>query len=263
MKAFRFATTSSEIDAAVAELWSLGCRGILELSDGSLAYFDHEMELPLEGRWEEVDSTDYVAAYQATLAPIDLGRLLVTPTHCRPTLSAGQRVLWLDPGMAFGSGHHETTRMALEALVALDPFGLEVLDVGSGSGILAIAADLLGAAVSLGIDDDPLTLPVANDNARLNGSQARFTLTGLDEAWPERSADVVVANLYAELHVTLLEHYRRVLRPGGALLITGILATKADEVVAAYPHGLQPVGVRRAGEWTLLEARHVASESPS
>lgn len=251
--AFRFPAAVGAAGAD-AELWSLGCRGIVEEAAEWVAYFDRRIELPFEGRWETVDDTDYVAAYRSSLAPVDLGRIVIAPSHCQVRLSVGQRPLWLDPGMAFGSGHHETTRMALEALIALDPFGCEVLDIGAGSGILAIAADLLGAADAHGIDNDPATLPVARDNARLNGSRARFDLALFDGDWPAASADVVVANLYAELHVALLEHYARTLRPGGILLMTGILAPKAAAVRAAYPSVIEPQRTRSAGEWVLLEA---------
>lgn len=254
MKAFRFASVPIETDPRLAQLWSLGCRGILEEEGALVAYFDEPLELPLDGVWEAVDDRDHVAAFQANLLPIDLGDLLIAPSHCRVQISVGQRVLWIDPGMAFGSGHHETTRLALEALIALDPYDLEVLDVGAGSGILAIAADLLGAAAARGIDTDKDTVAIARSNARLNRSRARFSRGDLGRE-PAASADVVIANLYAELHVELLDHYLRVLRPGGTLLSTGILAERQSIVQNALPPELVPLGLRRDGGWLLLEAR--------
>lgn len=254
MKAFRFAAAPSETDPRTPELWSLGCLGILEEGDDLIAYFDDAIALPFEGAWEEVDGTDYVAAYRRALRPLDLGPLVVAPTHAEVRLSAPQRPLWIDPGMAFGSGHHETTAMALEALIDLDPFGRDVLDVGAGSGILAIAADLLGARSSVGLDHDPDTIAVAEENRRRNGSRARFHHALLDERW-RGDADLVLANLFAELHVDLMPHYLRAVRPGGHLLLTGILEDRDAAVRSALPPELPFVSGLRRGVWTLIHAR--------
>jgi ribosomal protein L11 methyltransferase len=259
VKAFRFHAEPIETDARTPDLWALGCLGIVEEGDELVAYFDGAVDLPIAGVWEEVDDTDYVAAYHASLQPLDLGALVIAPSHTSVKLSVPQRPLWLDPGMAFGSGHHETTAMALEALIALTLFDRDVLDVGAGSGILAIGADLLGARSSVGLDNDPLTLPVAEENRRRNGSRARFSLAHLDDAWPAASADLIVANLYAELHVALMDRYLRVLRPGGDLLMTGILNERCSAVTAAYPLQLATVGERRRGAWTLLHARRATA----
>ena len=117
--------------------------------------------MPLKGFWQEVKNINWLEAYYKNLKPIFLKRLIIAPTHCTVSSNEGRRVLWLNPGMAFGTGHHETTKLALEALEAIDLEDKCVLDVGSGSGILVIAADLLGAKNSLGIDNDIQTIPVA------------------------------------------------------------------------------------------------------
>jgi ribosomal protein L11 methyltransferase len=258
VKAFRFAAEPIETDARTPQLWALGCLGIVEDGGDLVAYFDGVIDLPIAGSWEAVDDTDYVAAYHASLQPLDLGALVIAPSHTEVRLCVAQRPLWLDPGMAFGSGHHETTAMALEAMIAIDPFDLDVLDVGAGSGILAIAADLLGARSSSGLDNDPLTLPVAEENRRRNGARSRFVLAHLDDTWPPASADLVVANLYAELHVDLMDRYLRVLRPGGDLLLTGILNDRRADVTAAYPPSLAAVDEQSRGAWTLLHARRLS-----
>lgn len=136
-----FRLSGSAEDPVSEHLWAAGCTGILEDGPDLVAYFDAPVDLPLEGTWEVADTKDWVAEYHRTLTPLAVGRLVVAPTHRQVTLGAGQRALWLDPGMAFGSGHHETTYLALSALEKIDLRGKRVLDVGAGSGILAIAAD--------------------------------------------------------------------------------------------------------------------------
>lgn len=249
--AFRMPGTLEHPDTG--RLWDYGATGVLEDGDSVVAYFDAPVNLPFDGAWEEVDSRDWVAEYHQTLTPIPIGRLLVAPTHHTVTLSAGQRPLWLDPGMAFGSGHHETTYLALAGLERLDLRGKRVLDVGSGSGILAIAADLLGAAEAEGLDIDPETVPVAAANARLNLSRAHFSASTLSAAIPP--ADVLVANLFAELHAELAADYVRALKPGGVLLATGILETRRDVAYEALARGFGEVETEQKGEWLLLRAR--------
>ncbi len=248
--AFRMKGTLEHPDTG--KLWDYGATGVMEDSDSVVAYFDAPLELPFSGTWEEVDTTDWVAEYHRTLVPVPVGRLVVAPTHHTVTLSAGQRVLWLDPGMAFGSGHHETTFLALAALERLNLTHKRVLDVGAGSGILAIAADLLGAAEAEGLDIDPETVPVAEDNARLNLSRAYFSVATLNPS--VRPADVLVANLFAELHAELAPDYHRALGPGGVLLATGILESRGEVAQAALEEHFGPVESEQRGEWLLLRA---------
>lgn len=252
MKAFRFAGALDRDPPEAAVLWEHGARGMAQEGPDIVAYFDARIDLPVEGAWEDVDEVDYLAAYFAGLHAVDTGPLVIAPTHLEVTLTAGQKPLWLDPGMAFGTGHHETTALVLRALGRLDPTGLRVLDVGSGSGILAIAADLLGAGSATGIDNDPATVPVAEANARLNRSRAQFRLATLDRGLAG-TWDVVVANLFAELHVELMPEYLRVTAPGSALLASGIADDKIELVLAAIPDALRLVRRASDGPWHLLE----------
>jgi ribosomal protein L11 methyltransferase len=248
--AFRMKGTLEHPDTG--RLWDYGATGVLEDGDSVVAYFAEPVDLPFDGSWEEADAKDWVAEYQRTLQPVTVGRLIVAPTHHSVTLAAGQRVLWLDPGMAFGSGHHETTYLALAALEALELAGKRVLDVGAGSGILAIAADLLGAAEAKGLDIDPETVPVARENATLNLSRAHFSVATLSAAVPP--ADVLVANLFAELHAELAPDYLRALKPGGVLLATGILETRRDVAFDGLRDYFGEVQTEQRGEWLLLRA---------
>lgn len=258
MNVFRLVGADGESIEAAA-LWSLGCQGLMEerTSDGTpvlLAYFAERSDLPVAGTWETQPDVDYVAEYQAGLAPVRIGHLVVAPSHATVAAGDGDLIIWLDPGSAFGTGHHETTGMALAALGETSGglVGKTVLDVGSGTGLLAIAADRLGAEASYGVDVDPLTVPVARENAARNRSRARFSLGSLDAAGLPTLFDVVVANLYAELHAALFTEYARRLLPGGFAYLTGILATLRGTVTAAAPAGLVLADERREGEWLLL-----------
>jgi ribosomal protein L11 methyltransferase len=234
-------------------LWDYGCQGVWQDGEDLVAYFEKRLDLPLEGNWETTDDQLYIKQYYDTLQPIYLNKLVVAPTHTEVTLKAPQKVIWLDPGMAFGTGHHETTRMALEELEKLELTGKTVLDVGTGSGILAIAADFLGG-VAHGVDIDATTIPVAEENKILNLSRATFAEETL-EGMPDKSADLIVGNLFAELHVVLAHHYARVLQKGGTLVITGILSEKSEKVKEAIMHFFDITEARVLNEWTLITAR--------
>jgi ribosomal protein L11 methyltransferase len=232
-------------------LWEHGCRGVAEEHGEVVGYFDEIVDLPLEGRWREVPEGDYLERYYRELDCVSVGPFVVAPTHRRARLEAGQKPIWIDPGMAFGTGHHETTRLALAALAELDPFGKRVLDVGSGSGILAIAADLLGAREAIGVDIDWETITVARKNAALNRSRAVFEHRAINAG---DYADLIVANLHAELHAELAAEYARALAPGGRLLLSGILPGREELVEEALASRFEAIDWRAEGEWLLLAA---------
>lgn len=235
-------------------LWSAGASAVWLDGRDVVGYFDDDADPPdTAGDWELVDTRDHVAEYFASLQAVDAGAVVIAPSHRPVTLAAYQQVVWLDPGSAFGTGHHATTRMALEALGRLDLRGCQVLDVGAGSGVLALAASRLGAAAVLGIDVDASTVPVAEANARLNRSQARFAVLGFDPDQLSGPYQVVVANLYAELHQRFAAGYQQVVAPGGDLLITGILHPR-EAPLRRLP-GFVLIDEQREDAWTLLHHR--------
>ena len=252
-EAFRIKGTIEALETQLNTLWALGCEGVWQDGDEVVVYFARRLELPINGRWESIDDDAYIKRYYAELKPVYLDKLVIAPTHKEVLLKAGQKPLWLDPGMAFGTGHHETTKLALQALESIDLFKKDVLDVGAGSGILAIAADLLGAASVQGIDNDPETLAVAEENRELNRSRATFAIGTVQDLALE-SADVVAANLFAELHVQLISEYRRVLRPNGWLFVTGIMNEKLEMVLKALTPHFKVDRVIQEGEWSLVGA---------
>ena len=169
---------------------------------------------------------------------------------------AGEVLLTIDPGMAFGSGTHETTTLCLLALEELmaQKKAARLLDVGTGSGILAIAAALWGAADILGLDNDPEAVRVASENAALNGfgpQHLHFSLTPVEEI--TQTYPLVVANILSGILIELAPALAGRVEAGGTLVLSGILATQGDEVRAAYEAlGLGEVRREARGEWLAL-----------
>jgi ribosomal protein L11 methyltransferase len=196
--------------------------------------------------------------------PLRVGRrFIVCPTWEEPLASEHDRVIRMDPGQAFGTGHHETTRLCLEwlenyddTLVSHDVAGPKpsLLDVGTGTGILAIGAALLGWQEIVAIDNDPDAVVVAADNLRLNGMDARIRLATGEIHRLQECFDVVVANIQALPLMRMAEMLKRRLHSKGHLVLSGILQEQRDAVVAAFGNcGLGLNMERHAGEWCLLE----------
>jgi ribosomal protein L11 methyltransferase len=186
-------------------------------------------------------------------------RLVIRPTWRRHRRAPDDVVLALDPGMAFGTGLHPTTRLCLAGVEALADRGLlsgaRVLDVGCGSGILAIAALKLGASRAVGLDTDPIAVEATDANARRNGLVRRVSVREGSLPSGEPPFDVVLANLIAGVLVPLAPALGEELRPGGALLASGIFIDREAEVRAAFE--ASGLGVRSRtveGDWVALEA---------
>ncbi|MFA7248721.1 MAG: 50S ribosomal protein L11 methyltransferase [Dehalococcoidia bacterium] len=205
-------------------------------------------------------------------------RLVVRPSWEPYTPQPGEVVVELDPGTAFGTGQHETTRLCLEAIEAEQRGAPDVLDIGAGSGILAIASALLGAREVRAIDNDADTVAIAAENARLNGVADRivFAAGSLPGApvlgmplpvaveygwpWPDRPpracCDLLIANISSTVNIALLPAFAAAIRPGGTVILSGFIARDADEVsVAARAAGLVPDRVEGEAEWRCLVAR--------
>lgn len=236
------------LDPIIPELFDRGARGLEEKEGEVWAYFADRIELPFAGRWTFLEDEDWLEAYRRSLKPVVAGRFWVGAPWHEP--EAGLVPIFIEPGMAFGSGHHETTQMALKALSESVRPGMRVLDLGTGSGILAIAAAKLGADV-LALDIDPAAVRSARENAEKNAVKIEVKKGSLDEA--EGPFDLIVANLYAALHERFAEGYGERLAPGGVLLATGVLKEQAKEVGEALKRtGLSPAGEEAQGEWVLL-----------
>jgi ribosomal protein L11 methyltransferase len=146
---------------------------------------------------------------------------------------AGAVNILLDPGLAFGTGTHPTTRLCLEWLDAHPTAGQQVIDYGCGSGILAIAAARLGAGHVWAVDNDPQALTATRDNAGRNEVTAHID-TALPAGLPACQADVLIANILAGPLIDLAPHFATLVRPAGAIVLSGILPEQAAQVLAAY-----------------------------
>jgi ribosomal protein L11 methyltransferase len=187
-----------------------------------------------EHQIERIEDQDWERSWMDNFQPMRFGRRLwIVPSwHEAPEPDAVN--LLLDPGLAFGTGTHPTTALCLQWLDGQPLDGCTVLDFGCGSGILAIAALLLGAEHAAGTDIDPQAVEASRDNANRNGiDPARFPVY-LPENLPQEQADVVVANILAGPLVALAPQITSLVKTGGRLALSGILAEQAEEVRAAY-----------------------------
>lgn len=199
---------------------------------------------------ESVDDADWVRLTQSQFAPIRISdRLWIVPTWCEPP-EPGAIVLRLDPGLAFGTGSHATTRLCLGWLDRHLTTGATVIDYGCGSGILAVAAALLGADRVVGIDIDPQAVTASRDNAVANGVTAEF-----HDARPMAlpPADIVVANILANPLRVLAPLLTGLVKPGGHIVLSGILEGQADAVMEAYSPAIAFEAPAREDGWICLQ----------
>jgi ribosomal protein L11 methyltransferase len=269
-------TEQERAEERSAELFDLGASGV-EVRDGEgtpmpgaalpppgrallVAWFGAEADAreaaqALGGTVAEVADEDWGESWKKGLGPLSIGRVFVRPSWVDAPTPPGMVEVVLDPGMAFGTGTHPTTSLCLAALSDLLAArgGASVLDVGTGSGLLAIGAKKLGAGRVAGNDNDPVAVAVALENAERNGADVALTTDPLSAI--QGPFDLVVANILANTLVELAPPIAAQLAPGGAVLLSGILAPQADAVRAAYVAlGLRPLpgGDRSEGEWALL-----------
>lgn len=204
---------------------------------------------------EVIEDQDWERSWMDNFHPMRFGqRLWIVPSwHAAP--EPGAVNLLLDPGLAFGTGTHPTTALCLEWLDGQDLKGQNVLDFGCGSGILAIAALLLGAEQAVGTDIDVQALEASRDNARRNGvADAQFPLY-LPQDLPQVQSDVLVANILAGPLISLAPQLTGLVKPGGLLALSGILAEQGEEVAAAYAAAFDLDPIANRDGWVRISGR--------
>ncbi|MBS2011960.1 MAG: 50S ribosomal protein L11 methyltransferase [Deltaproteobacteria bacterium] len=269
---------SSEVDEVSALLFELGAQGVEERDETTLAKnasagrvtlvaaFATPVEaeeaigqIPSEllPRYEEVVGDAWRDAWKEHYKPYVLAEGIVVRPPWEPyDANPGEVVLELEPGRAFGTGLHETTRLVARALKAHanELAGKPILDVGCGSGILALVALLCGASNAVATDIDPDAVAVTVENATRNGMTNRVEATTQDLSEIDFVAPVVVANIEARVLIPMARELTRHVAPGGLLLLSGILVPQKDDVRAAYP-AMTLIEAPDLGEWTLLALR--------
>ncbi|NLG85363.1 MAG: 50S ribosomal protein L11 methyltransferase [Firmicutes bacterium] len=227
----------------------------LALLRARLAEARNEVELPpVEITLRPVETTAWEEAWKEYYRPVKIGRVVVVPSWLDRSPEEGEVIIRLDPGLAFGAGTHPTTQQSLLLLAeALRP-GDRVLDLGTGSGILAIAAAALGAGKVLGRDLDPVAVEVARANVVANGLAELVRIEEGDLLTDlEGDFDLVLANLTAGLHLELLPVLPAHLVPGGRVVLAGIITGRREEVAAAAAAvGFTAAKEITAGEWVAF-----------
>ena len=214
-----------------------------------------------------LQENDWATSWQKYYKPMAIGRrLYVVPEWERDEpVPDGRTALYLNPGLTFGTGSHASTRLCLEWVEEYTSTGCKTLDLGCGSGILSIAALLLGSKTAVGVDIDPKAVDVAYENAAMNGMGREcytvragdvMTDTGLRAQLAQQRYEVVLANIVADVIIPLSAHVDELMAPGGVFLCSGIIDSRADEVRAALEkNGLHVVGRKERDGWVAFAAK--------
>jgi ribosomal protein L11 methyltransferase len=272
--------TSDQAELVSASLFELGASGIEERDASTLASPDGATAITLVASFADEESAnsalvelgeyparlEYVVGdawrdgWRAYWKPLRVGdQLVIVPSWEQFEPAPRDVVLSLDPGQAFGTGTHESTQMLLRELERRVTPGVSLLDIGTGSGILAIAALRLGAARALVIDNDPLAVAAARENAERNGVAAELTASGESVERVQERFPLVLANIEARVLEPLAPAIASRVAPGGLLMLSGLLAGDVARVRAAYS-AFHELARPEHGEWRALVLR-AAQES--
>lgn len=205
----------------------------------------------------EIQHRNWNEEWERSIQPIQVSdRFVITPSW-HPVDAPGRTVIVIDPKMTFGTGYHETTRLMMRMMEGTIRPGQTVLDVGTGTGILAIAAILLGAGHAVGVDIDEWTLDNGLENAQRNGVRDRIDIRiGSLESVPEPAFDVIVANIIRNTILDLLDSMAAKLAPHGTLLLSGLLATDRPMIEEALnARGFTVISVLQENDWIAMETK--------
>lgn len=227
----------------------------LESLKASLLELATQRSVPLQPEQvvlQPIADQNWRESWKASFQPLDIGgKFAILPPWEAPENFAQPHKIVIDPGMAFGTGQHETTKMCLQLLLELPSVPPRVFDVGTGSGILAIAAGMLGCTDILGCDIDENSVEIARENAQLNRvPQARFTATPISEI-KETEFDLVFANIQMKPLLKIFGEIAGHTMQGGTIIVSGVLCSEIDEFRAlAAQHGVRVMRVVTLGHWS-------------
>lgn len=206
----------------------------------------------LETSSEWIDADAWVDTWRKYYKPVHAGRVVIVPEWMDYSPAEGEVTVLMDPGMAFGTGEHESTRICLELLQSVMTGGERVLDIGTGSGILAVAAAKLGAECVDACDIDPIAVKAAGQNAQRNGVSDKVNV-GLSSCLTcaEGGYDVILANITADVLISMKDDIGKYLSEGGCVIMSGIILSRAKDVEQAYSSaGFSIEKAPVKGEWT-------------
>lgn len=259
----RLTCPMADAESVSVQLWDAGTTGIQEMDCGDeailLAGFetnDDRKQLlhrfaAYAPEWEHEETTDWIAYTRESWPPRSVGeRLFLAPPWCEdPTPSGRYRVVH-NPGLACGTGEHPCTQLALEALEKIVAPGQRVVDVGTGSGMLAIAALRLGVSIAVGIDTDTAALAATSENFQLNNLHPMLAAGSADILKPA-IADVTVANISATVLLNIADDLLRITKSNGMLILTGFPESEAAPLQRLFPQA----EVSEMNEWRCLVAK--------
>ncbi len=269
--------SKAQAEALLPSLIELGCVGFQETDTHLIGYAElpsspaesarlkaafkdvlRRISANAEVTFDELADRNWNAEWERTIRPIEVGaRIAITPSWCEYRNDSGRIVLTIDPKMSFGTGYHETTRLMLLLIERYTVAGMFVLDVGTGTGILAIAAVKLGAGSAVGTDTDEWAVGNAVENVRLNRAERLVGIYhgSIPAQLPARPG-MICANLTLNDLKTLLGRFRDLLPPGGLLLVSGLLAEDEGPIGSALlGAGFTIVETVRENEWLAICAR--------
>lgn len=207
-----------------------------------------------------IDDADWVNEWRKYYKPIKIGDVVIVPSWIKYERNGSERIVRMEPGMAFGTGTHESTHMCIELLTSLDPTGKTVIDVGTGSGILGITAAVMGAKEVYMYDIDDIAVKAAKENARLNGVEEKTFVENADLLNKNSGkGDIVLANITADVLISLSESLTANIRDDAKIILSGIIKSRRNDVIKAYEsRGYNIVKFIEEGEWNalLLEKNH-------
>lgn len=252
-----FHTQRSRVIASFAS----SVEGTLEVQSALNALVEEHALADVEISLLHIPEQDYAKQFQQSWKAFRIGESIwIVPSWEQDTFNCNDKnaiVIHMDPELAFGTGQHETTQLCCEAILGAvkesASRSLRILDVGTGTGILAFVGVLAGAHSAVGTDIDPEAITVASANAAKNGLSERVTFSGCDPDELNEQFDIVVANILALPLISLAEQITRAVKLGGRLFLSGLLTTQVDDVAKAYEAlGMRERQTKALGDWALV-----------